>query len=414
MNIFRMVIFRKILIMTISLIILLGFNNITFAADNPEIYFYIDGKKVEGRKLYKAEDNGDIFVPVADIVSKLGGKIEDNRKQGKGLKITNNGQSYIFDSTNYYTDGNSNFYKYDTKTKSRFVYGVFYIPYNTLNKLFGYELTIKENQVFLGAVPDKLPVEKPVEEPKFVDLLPKDHPQYGSFERTGQVGGDYNWVNGGYNITRFGSFQSMPFDGVIDNTVISKFDSKMVKAFEDIYKLVKENCKRIKSEASVMPKFGYPGIYNKYTFIDNNWIIPMLKSKATKDPIKDFKTLSDELQIPLSKDSEGIWYSSLNQETVNFVMGGSIFNNKVELTMDSYFNYKYSPYMSKQDYIFPQILKFYFPTNWELLHKNLVGARSDFKDGKEYDLTLDGKKVKIKMGGSIESGRSFSMEIYKY
>ena len=209
----------------------------------------------------------------------------------------------------------------------------------------------------------------------------------------------------------------MPFDGVIDNTVISKFDPKMIKAFEDIYKLVKENCKRIKAEVPVMPKFGHPGMYNKYTFIDNNWIIPMLKSKATKDPIKDFKTLSDELQIPLGNNSRGIWYSPLNQSTVDTSMAASVHPNgkEVGLIMNNYFNYKYSPYASKQDYIFPQILKFYFPTKWELLHKNLIGARSDFQIGKEYDLILDEKKVRLSVRGEyVESGRGLHIQFIKY
>lgn len=153
------------------------------------------------------------------------------------------------------------------------------------------------------------------------------------------------------------------------------------------------------------PIIGVPTANNNELNLENGWVLPVLKSTSTDDVEKDAKILEDELELTPTTPEES--YENDNALAIYYPQSGSVARTSLgnpfagdtvgpqcfnEITFLEY-NMPYDKWMSKLPYINAQLLKFYFPTQWQNIYNKLMADQ--FKDADRF--VWDGREVVVEV-----------------
>jgi len=149
----------------------------------------------------------------------------------------------------------------------------------------------------------------------------------------------------------------------------------------------------------LMPKLGIPQPGNDKLDLETGWVMPYLNTFATDNWEKDTETLKNSLEMHYFAPGvdKSIAYSP------DMINGGwevlQLNYSEEYKTYGLWYRYPYKDEtdvngsaIAKMNFIHPQILRFYFPTKWELIWDNVVGnhASGTLERGVIYQ--LDGRE----------------------
>lgn len=332
------------LFLIITLVVLLV---LPFFATAKNYTTFINGKKTSIPAL-KQSPSGLIFVS-EDLIRSMGDSIVSKKGNTIIVKKGSKQLKFVANKTTYWVNGKAK--PIATKTvrgKKVTVYAVpkiikgkFYLPLSVLQTEFCYKVQIKGYSIYLTK-----PVASNTNKTNNTNLKLTGNPIYDYYLRK----------------------------------PIYDFGSKKLEKF------------------TLLPKLGTPKTGNDKLSLKEGWVMPVLDEFATDNVNKDFEILKNKLEMGLFAPAvdNSIYYSpfGINKGWECIVLGHS---NAPHAFVTIWYRYPYynqddvsGEIMSKINFIFPQILRFYFPTKWEVIWDNIVGNSGSLERGVIYN--LDGRE----------------------